>query len=264
MPTISKIIGVDIATIAKINNIAIGDIGSITGADVPQAAIAFDAASNSVPTSDSNETQDSWAHVTGTGLTDSILIIGVAWRNSGSNTYVVSSITYGGSAAGITLARGPDGQDSGSSRRTALYYLKNPGSGSKTIQVNFTGGVFVIQCGAATFQGVDQTTPIGNSNGQNSSSEDPVNVVVNTTYSNNVVVDILALRGNALPRADGTPDGTQTEIFARNGHSTNYGIFAGMSYKGPNSSGNVTMEWDIADYDGEPYTAMSAVELNPA
>jgi len=35
MADISKIVGVDIATIAKINNIAIGDIGSIGGADIP-------------------------------------------------------------------------------------------------------------------------------------------------------------------------------------------------------------------------------------
>ena len=35
MSDISKIIGVDIATIAKINNISIGDIGSVGGADIP-------------------------------------------------------------------------------------------------------------------------------------------------------------------------------------------------------------------------------------
>jgi len=39
MSDISKIVGVDIATIAKINNIAIGDIGSIGGADIPSGFV---------------------------------------------------------------------------------------------------------------------------------------------------------------------------------------------------------------------------------
>ena len=39
MSDISKIVGVDIATIAKINNIAIGDIGSVGGADIPSGFV---------------------------------------------------------------------------------------------------------------------------------------------------------------------------------------------------------------------------------
>jgi hypothetical protein len=225
-----------------------------------EAAIAFDAKSNSTPNS-TNVTSDSWTHITGSGLTNSILIIGVSWRNGGSSTYGVSSITYGGSSAGINHIR-TDGQDGGTgSRRTALYYLLNPGSGSKTIQVNFTGQVYVAQGGAVTFEGVDQTTPIGVHNGQVSDTEDPVNVTVNTAYANNYVVDIVCIRENTnVP--DGTPEvGSPTELFTFNSTATGYGLFTGMSYKGPNSSGDVTMQWDITL---ETLTSMSAAELNPA
>jgi len=208
------------------------------------AAIAFDAKSNSTPNS-TNVASDSWTHVTGSGLTNSILIIGVSWRNGGASTYGVSSITYDGSSTGITHIR-TDGQDGGTgSRRTAFYYLLNPASGSKTIQVNFTGEVYVAQGGAVTFEGVDQTTPIGAHNGQVSDTEDPVNVTVNTTCANNYVVDIVCIREDAnVP--DGTPEiGSPTELFTFNSTATGYGLFTGMSYKGPNSSGDVTMQWDI-------------------
>jgi hypothetical protein len=226
-----------------------------------EAAISFDAKSNSASTADTDVTQISWTHVTGSSLMNGILIIGVSWRNSGSDTNGISSITYGGSSAGITLIR-TDGHDAGSgSRHTALYYLLNPGSGSKTIAVNFSGsGVHVAEGGAVTFEGVDQDNPIGpNDNGQDSDTEDPVNVTVNTSYSDNFLVDIVCIRedGNS---PDGTPDSSQTELFTHN-HPISYGLFTGMSYKGPNSSGNATMEWDITV---ETKTAMSVAELNPA
>ena len=114
-----------------------------------EAAIEFDNKSNSTWNQDlGNVSSFNWNHVTGSGLTDSLLIIGVAWRNGGSGTASISSVTYDGSATGITPIRA-DGHDDGTgSRHTALYYLKNPASGTKTIEVTFTGGVaYVAQPG---------------------------------------------------------------------------------------------------------------------
>ncbi|MGD9314204.1 MAG: hypothetical protein PVI96_14900 [Desulfobacterales bacterium] len=232
--------------------------------DAASGGIAFDSASNSTP-SGYDVTNDSWTHTTGSGLTDSILIIVVTWRNSTTNTYDVSSITYGGSSSGITLIR-KDGQDGdGISRNVALYYLKNPAAGNKQIVVTFSGVVFAAQCGAVTLEGVDQTNAIDVRNGQVSDSEDPVNVSVTTTVNNNWVVDVVTVRDETGSNSDPaiSADGSQTERFNRSHPGSDFAITSGMATKGPNSSGSVTMEWDIS-VTSDKETAIAAVSLKPS
>ena len=218
-------------------------------------AIAFDAASAS-SNSGTNQSSFSWSHTTGSSLVDSLLLICVTWRNGGASTWGVSTITYGGSAAGISLVK-KTGQDGGSgSRNTAIYALKNPGAGGNTIVVTLTGSAYVLQGGAITLQGVDQTTPTGAVTGQVDDNEDPVIVTLNTTTANNWVIDCITGRKD---NSNESIIGEETEFWNRS-HPDNYGIVSGGQYVGPNPSGNVVMGWDLISFNDKE-TAISAIEV---
>ena len=137
-----------------------------------QAAIAYDTTSNANATSTSSLT---WQHTVGTGGSNRILVVGVSWRNSGAGTQTVSGVTY--NAQALTLIR-KDEYFNSASRSTAMYYLKDPPTGSAyDIVVSFSGGDF-YKCvgGAISLTGVDQTTPVDAHNGVAGGSNSPASV----------------------------------------------------------------------------------------
>ena len=110
-------------------------------------------------------------HTTGTG-TDRLMLVGVSW-NSLNTAVTISSVTFGSSATALTevITEKRDGKE----RRSAIYSLLNPPSGVLgDVTVTFSGSVTNgIVAGVANFAGVDQTTPLGSSNGANGSSTAP-------------------------------------------------------------------------------------------
>lgn len=221
-------------------------------------AIAYHSEAHATPGS-SNVNNTNWTHNIPSGLVDSCLFILAAWRNSGGGSYVISSVTRGGSAAGISLVSGPHGQDSGSGRRTAIYRLVGPSVANSTIQVNFSGNVWVAQGGSILLQGVHQTTPTGTANGQNISGDSNPTLNVNTLYSNNWIVETLTIREDGTSPY-GTPQSSQSLRWGYN-HTQGYGLWGGGATKGPNSSGNVAVNWTLVT---ENDASQSAIEVQPS
>ena len=216
-----------------------------------EAAIAFDATSNAQATSTSSL---SWQHTVGTGGSNRILVVGVSWRNSGPGTQTVSGVTYNSQA--LTLIRKDEKFDS-ESRSTAMYYLKNPPTGSAyNIVVSFSGGDF-YKCvgGAISLTGVDQTNPVDAHNGVAGGVNSPASVTVTTNTDGAWVLDTVIVRN---PTATTTVGAGQTQRWNRNMTD----VHGAGSHEGPKTpAGNVTMSWTIGTND--PYS-ISAAAFKPA
>jgi len=233
---------------------------NVTGGEEPfSGAIVFDAASNSTGDGDSNTID--WYHTVTSGGSERILVVGVSWRNSGTNTYTVDSVTY--NSLDLTEIR-KDEKFEGESRSTALYYLTDPPTGSAyLIEVDFTGTVWRSVGGAVSLTGVDQTNPIDDLTGPpygegvaGATGTNP-SVTVTTNTDGAWVVDTLCIRN-----ASGTTSvsGGQTERW--NYRTSSENIDGAGSALGPNSpAGDVTMSWSTGTNDGY---SMSAVPIKPA
>ena len=152
--------------------------------------IELENVSNSTSTG-TNFTSLSWSHTIAT-IDSTILVVGVSWRNSGSNTHTVSSVTFNGVA--LTLVR-KDEYFNGDSKSSAIYYLVNPPSGAHTVQATFSGTVFRSVCGSISFTGVDQTNPINVHTGQTDATYNTnISTSITPTVANTVLVDNVCIR----------------------------------------------------------------------
>ena len=152
--------------------------------------IELENVSNSTSTG-TNFTSLSWSHTIAT-IDSTILVVGVSWRNSGSNTHTVSSVTFNGVA--LTLVR-KDEYFNGDSKSSAIYYLVNPPSGAHTVLATFSGTVFRSVCGSISFTGVDQTNPINAHTGQTDDTYDTnISTSITPTVANTVLVDNVCIR----------------------------------------------------------------------
>ena len=131
-----------------------------------------------------------FSHTTGS-LTNGLLIVAVGWRNSGSDTYTVNSVTYNGQS--LTLIRKDEKFDS-ESRSMALYYMKNPPSGTHDVVVTYSGSPYSDYPVAITFDNVDQDTPIEAHNGVAGGSGTAPSVSVTTVTDGALVLDALIAR----------------------------------------------------------------------
>jgi hypothetical protein len=219
------------------------------------AAIAFDAAS--VSSGDGTGSSISWSHTVTSGGSDRILVVGVSWRNSGNDTWTVSSVTYNSQAL-TPIRKDEQFGDPPGSRSTALYYLTDPPTGSAyTIQVNFSGSVFRSIGGAVSFTGVDQSDPVDAENGIAGATGTNPSVTVTTNTDGAWVVDTLCIRN-----AGGTTSvsGGQTERWNR--RTSSESIDGAGSTIGPNSpAGDVTMSWTTGTNEGY---SISTAALKPS
>jgi len=171
----------------------------------------------------------SWAHTISSGLTDTILVVGVG--TYGGLKASVSGITYG-SQNFTKIIRSNDGVHAAA---TELWYLVNPAIGTNNINVTMTSSTNdTIIAGAMTFAHVNQTAPIdvsaGHVTGNGSSSN---SVTINTINNNDSLVDII------LGPTAQTPAAGQTATL----NQSSDGFEAG-SYKGPISNpGAASMSW---------------------
>ena len=203
-----------------------------------EAAIDFDATSNANATNTSSLT---WQHTVGTGGSNRILVVGVSWRNSGAGTQTVSGVTYNSQA--LTLIRKDEKFDS-ESRSTAMYYLKNPPTGSAyDIVVSFSGSpdpnFYKCVGGAISLTGVDQANPVDAHNGIAGGANSPASVTVTTNTAGAWVVDTVIVRN---PSAATTVGSGQTQRW----NVDMSDVDAGGSHEGPQTpAGDVTMSWTI-------------------
>jgi len=205
-------------------------------------SIAFDATSNSGLKS--LVSSYSWSHTTGSG-DDRLLVVGHSHITTSDRT--VSNITYNGNA--MTLVR-TDFRSATNYPRSALYYLINPDSGSKTVAVTLSGSISKCAGGAITYTGAAQTGQPDADNGANGSSTSP-SVAVTTTEDNCWVVSVVSA--------------TQSLSACANTQRWNVSLAwshgLGGSDEGPKTpAGSQTMSWTLSF---SAYWAISAASFAP-
>jgi hypothetical protein len=152
------------------------------------AAITFDS-SSSVVSGTTTATTVSWSHTVGAG-SNRILIVGVSIVDTSENS--VSSINYGGSA--LTRIGTRNRNAGGYYYYTEMWYLLSPANGTNTITVNISNSAS-IAAGAASFAGVNLSSPLGTFVSANANNSAPT--VNATTVAGDMVIDTLTTIGNS-------------------------------------------------------------------
>jgi len=194
-------------------------------------------------------------HTTGTGA-DRLMLVGVSW-NCGTNARSISSVTFtpdGGAAVGLTEVMTE--QTGTQERYSAIYSLLNPPSGKTgTVTVTFSGSVSNgIVAGVANFAGVNQTTPLGSSDGANENSTAP-SVTLTGLNGNELVFDNVfqGASGESQTLTIGADQAEQWNAWIANARA------AASTEQA--TGGSVTMSWTAAS---SSYWAIAAVAINPA
>ena len=134
-----------------------------------------------------------WTHVVGSGA-NRFMMIGLSIRVV---TVSALNVTVGGQSA--TFLRS---DALGAEVRGEVWYLVNPGSGSKVVTVTLSG-VCKASGGSVSYSGVAQTDPIDNHVGTSQSGTTP-SVSLTTTVDNDWVFSNLAVSGAATVLAHGS------------------------------------------------------------
>ncbi len=207
------------------------------------SAVALDATSLLVGTN----TTFTFAHTVGVGM-DRVLIVNVSVYNSNKT---VTACTYNGVA--LTRLGFLDGGTGSNDRRMEMWRLINPPIGTANVAVTFSSSSKAV-IGAASFFGVNQTTP----NGSFVSNEASTSLATLTVPSaaGELVIDCMAVQGNA---ATATVGAGQTQLW--NDYSrSNGGAVVGCSSTEPGAA-SVAMTWNLSGVD---YWVIGAVSLKPA
>jgi hypothetical protein len=174
--------------------------------------------------------------------TDRLLIVGVSIVSAETT---VSSVTYAGSSLGVVGVRSNPGL-----ARIEIWRLVAPATGANNVVVNL-GTSKDLVAGAASFTGVNQTTPLGTFFSAIGSSS-PATVNVTGVAEGEVVIDTL----NPLPTTTPTVGAGQTQRWNTTGGTTG----AGSTKPGPAGAGTVTMSWTFSPSDS---WAIGAVAIKP-
>jgi hypothetical protein len=167
---------------------------------------------------------------------DRIAIIAARWFTT--TTIGNPTITVNGSGTGVVQI-GTELQYSGDDRqRMALYYFLAPSTSSVAYLATWSGTIYSVALGVATYTGVHQTTPItGGPNTNEASSAAPSITVSSATGE--LVVAALGCGGTAN---SGTADGAQSSrVLLSNWGGT--GSVFGISDKA--GAASVTESWTI-------------------
>jgi hypothetical protein len=224
------------------NGTGSGGSGDLIFRTAPALAggIVFDAQSSA----DSGDTALTWSHTTSTG-SDRLLVVGCSIRGGVS----ISTVTYNGDS--LTYIRA---DQSGSDARSELWYMVAPDSGTYDIVVTKSTNQSTV-CGATTWTGVNQSTPLGTDNGNNTSGPSATSISVDVvSAAGELVIDNIATQSTV----SATADGSQTTRWTRTGGAG----FGGMSTKPGNAfetqdaptNAAGTIYYDLAyDYPNDGY-----------
>ena len=209
------------------------------------ATIALDATSNSVSGLGAVSSY-SWAHTVGTGLSNSILIVGATVEKSSG--FEASTVTYNG----VSLTK-KVGVGTGTAQlKASLWYLLNPPSGAHTVQVTLSGtvGTDGAAGGAVSLSGVDQTTPMPTTNSKAGTGTPSQSIT--TVNANSWTVHAMSFDSSSTKTTTGT------------GQTRRWALAAGgMSGQGSTlattTAGSYTMSWS-----GSDNYAVAIAEVNPA
>jgi len=168
--------------------------------------IAFDAATNTTST---NTNTNSFSH-TCTG-SDRFLIVPCASLNNGTSD-AITSVTYDG----VAMTRlGSALQVPSANWIIYLYYLVNPASGSNTVTVTRNTSNGQTYGAAASYTGVDQTTPIDASTNNTGKAQEISTTLSSVTDDAWFFVTAAHLSGNISPTTNSTERGGTSFVCTR-------------------------------------------------
>lgn len=209
-------------------------------------AVALDTSSKS-SSADYADTNYTWSH-TCTG-SDLALIVGATIWQDGAGNGSVTGITYNGVA--MTLVR----EDNNGAMYSSLWKLAAPATGANTVSVTMDGASIQAVGIAASFTGVDQTTPVEADAGDNTDGLKTADVSVTTVTDNAWPVAVMAKFGTETV----TPISGMTE--AQEQAMAN--VVSAFGYRaGVTPAGASEMEWTWITNDRD--AAISAAVLKPA
>ncbi|MGA2243308.1 MAG: hypothetical protein ABSH11_14885, partial [Verrucomicrobiota bacterium] len=194
-------------------------------------------------------------NTTGTGE-NRLMLVGVSW-NANTVARTISSVTFtpnGGTAVNLTEVRTRQ-VATNMYRYAAIYSLTNPPSGQTgvvivTFSISVTNGIVV---GVANFKGVDQTTPLGTSNGASATNTAP-SVTLTNLNGDELVFDTVFIGGNPPPTL--TVGANQTQQWTNSIFNT-----GGAASTKQATNASVTMSWTAGS--SGPWATV-AVPIKPA
>ena len=163
-------------------------------------SVTLDGAVYTVKSTNTIGTSITVTNTTGTGE-NRLMLVGVSW-NANTVARTISSVTFtpnGGTAVNLTEVRTQQVAPT-MYRYAAIYSLTNPPSGQTgivtvTFSISVTNGIVV---GVANFKGVDQTTPLGTSNGASATNTTP-SVTLTGLNGDELAFDTVFIGGNPAP-----------------------------------------------------------------
>lgn len=171
-----------------------------------------------------------WSHTVGSGLSNTLLIVGVDIQKS-TSTYV-TGINYAGVAlTRANFALGPESPKV----RAELWYLTNPEAGTNNVVVTLSTTTGVV-AGAVSFSGVDQTNPISNT-AINSGGDPPASTLITTANANAWIIDTVASDTSSAMTA------TSPQVERWDKQPTGVQLRGGGSTKTAITPGSQTMSW---------------------
>ena len=237
-------------------------------------AIALDSR-NTGATSTSASTL-SWSHTVGSGLSNSILVVGSGEGNGSNNN--VSSVVWDSGGANTALSNTINGtaarkNDTASQCWAELWYLLSPAAGTKTIKVTY-GGTIGGGTGSESWSGVDQTTPFNAASPQvangNSPTQPSITVtsaageqVIDAVVDNENTVDTLAVGGGHTTYAVHNPGSANVAMGGADaaGAATVTMSWSGVTLSAPWAQVAVSMKPDAGGGGAGPTPVQAPIVL---
>ena len=190
-------------------------------------AVTFD--TNTSSDVDGGASPLTWTH-TGTGSTDRAVAVSLGFDVVLG--MAITDVTYDSTA--MTYA---EQQPASGNRRGRQYVLatNDKAAGSHTVSVSYTGTAVGTAFGAASYAGVDQTTPIRSGSATSASGSDDAPTVAVTSQADDLAIDMVYHAA-----VTETAGGGQTErIDVANGGNQ-------LSVSDEAGAASVTMSWSLS------------------
>lgn len=161
-------------------------IKPFSGASLCPVAVA----NTSVESSTSDSDDITVSHTTQAG-DNRLMLVGISYRDNGDNNREVNTVTYGAQNLSlVSLLRNSSGSND---VVTELWSLVAPAVGTADVTVTWNQSFSSKVVGVATFDHVDQTTPLGTA--QTNTGDEDASVVVSSA-ANELVFDVISWGNN--------------------------------------------------------------------
>jgi methionine-rich copper-binding protein CopC len=195
-------------------------------------------------------TSSTFSHTVAVG-DDRLLLVVTSTRGDDS----VSTVTYGGS--GLTLAQAT-GSGGSTGQRVEVWYMVAPATGANDVVVTYSGSVNPDVISAMSYTGVDQTNPIGATNGAFGVSTGPSVSLTSTVADALIVGGVSSRGGDTDPYTPGTGTTERYDTATGTHNSSDDGATGGEESAA--TTGSYTFDFTQSVSDD---WAIVAVEVKP-